>query len=377
MQVKMSRLRQTLWVAILGSLVLSLAGAALAEGEETLAPKIEKEVKDRCDGRRQLVLQDRQGRGSSFESPVDAFRQLADGDVLFICPGVYEVASPLVVSKLSTVGILGYQASIVSPIDSPILQIEDSNSIGIAGLHVIHQTGEWCSQNTVEVSNSKDVEISFSDLDGSGFYAVAVSSSTDVTLKGNLLHNSQFGLGIWNSPGLTLRDNKFRDNTNNFDGDVKELLTGWYQTNDIGPEIERTEPSGLSQKDERCDIRTTRDGGQIRCDAGLVCTGPFEGIHGQGNCQPVAPAVPKARAKAKVPVERLEPSLAPGYQATCPQWVEGCSPSNLCTRCDRSCGSYCQDTGESDCGTDDCMSCPTGTRLSVIYGDGTGECLGL
>lgn len=34
-----------------------------------------------------------------------------------------------------------------------------------------------------------------------------------------------------------------------------------------------------------CDTKAGRDGGQRKCAAGLVCTGPFEGAYGQGNCQ--------------------------------------------------------------------------------------------
>lgn len=34
-----------------------------------------------------------------------------------------------------------------------------------------------------------------------------------------------------------------------------------------------------------CDTKPGRDGGQEKCSAGLVCTGPFEGTYGRGNCQ--------------------------------------------------------------------------------------------
>ena len=36
---------------------------------------------------------------------------------------------------------------------------------------------------------------------------------------------------------------------------------------------------------EGCDSQAGRNSGQIMCDAGLTCTGPFEGIYGRGNCQ--------------------------------------------------------------------------------------------
>ena len=40
--------------------------------------------------------------------------------------------------------------------------------------------------------------------------------------------------------------------------------------------------AGLGQG---CDTQPGRDGGQQMCDAGLACTGPFEGTYGRGNCQ--------------------------------------------------------------------------------------------
>ena len=34
-----------------------------------------------------------------------------------------------------------------------------------------------------------------------------------------------------------------------------------------------------------CDTKPGREEGQALCEAGLVCTGPFEGQYGRGNCQ--------------------------------------------------------------------------------------------
>ena len=42
--------------------------------------------------------------------------------------------------------------------------------------------------------------------------------------------------------------------------------------------------SGASQG-QGCDTKSGRDSGQQMCEAGLVCTGPFEGSYGRGNCQ--------------------------------------------------------------------------------------------
>ncbi len=34
-----------------------------------------------------------------------------------------------------------------------------------------------------------------------------------------------------------------------------------------------------------CDIKPGREGGQARCTSGKICTGPYEGTYGRGNCQ--------------------------------------------------------------------------------------------
>ncbi len=45
---------------------------------------------------------------------------------------------------------------------------------------------------------------------------------------------------------------------------------------------------GNCQSLKGCDTKPGRDGGQARCPRHMVCTGPFEGIYGRGNCQPPA-----------------------------------------------------------------------------------------
>ena len=63
------------------------------------------------------------------------------------------------------------------------------------------------------------------------------------------------------------------------------------------------------------------------------------------------------------------------FNATCPEGIAGCSEDNQCTECHLSCGDYCQNTGEPYCGRKDCMTCPPGKSLSVLYEDGTGKCV--
>ena len=44
-------------------------------------------------------------------------------------------------------------------------------------------------------------------------------------------------------------------------------------------------PAMAAGDGEPCDTIAGRDRGQPMCDDGLVCTGPFEGTYGRGNCQ--------------------------------------------------------------------------------------------
>ena len=65
------------------------------------------------------------------------------------------------------------------------------------------------------------------------------------------------------------------------------------------------------------------------------------------------------------------------YKKTCPANISGCSFNNRLYSCHPSCGHYCQDLRESKTDKDDCMSCPDGSFLNIIYRDGTGVCTSL
>ena len=63
-----------------------------------------------------------------------------------------------------------------------------------------------------------------------------------------------------------------------------------------------------------CDTKPGRESGQDVCAAGLVCTGPFEGLHGKGNCQPSKAAATPVSAKLrlqsdKIPISRTDPAF--------------------------------------------------------------------
>lgn len=43
---------------------------------------------------------------------------------------------------------------------------------------------------------------------------------------------------------------------------------------------------GNCQPLKGCDTKAGRPEGQAMCPSGMTCTGPFEGRYGRGNCQP-------------------------------------------------------------------------------------------
>ncbi|MFT5113730.1 MAG: hypothetical protein ACI8P9_003061 [Parasphingorhabdus sp.] len=63
------------------------------------------------------------------------------------------------------------------------------------------------------------------------------------------------------------------------------------------------------------------------------------------------------------------------FKQTCPEGMPGCSADNQCSECDASCGDYCQNTDTPACGPQDCMSCLPGYEISVLFDDGSGECI--
>ena len=64
------------------------------------------------------------------------------------------------------------------------------------------------------------------------------------------------------------------------------------------------------------------------------------------------------------------------FKTTCPKSFPNCSPANQCKKdCHKSCGKYCQNKNGPVCGEVDCMTCPKGFELKVLYDDQTGKCV--
>ena len=67
--------------------------------------------------------------------------------------------------------------------------------------------------------------------------------------------------------------------------------------------------------------------------------------------------------------------MSGGYKSTCPINVALCDEANRCDTCANELCGYCQNTGSSVCGENDCMSCVNSSyELVIVYTDGTGYC---
>ena len=147
-----------------------------------------------------------------FVTVAQAFSGAQQGDRIALCPGRAVHDEPLVLSKVSDVTISGDATSLVASGDFPVVQLTGCTQVVLEGVHVVHEVGEWCAHGCVEISNSKQMTVRNSELDGSGYFGIVMSAVSDSEFRDNLFHNCHFGLSTWGSNGLTLAGNTFRDN---------------------------------------------------------------------------------------------------------------------------------------------------------------------
>ncbi len=177
-----------------------------------------------------------------FKELEPAFAQLTSGDHLWICAGIYRLHAGIEFNDLRHAVIEGQNASLVADVDVPIITLYNAYQVTLKGLHLVHDLGEWCAQNTLEVYDSNQVTIINNDLDGSGYFGVAISSSADTILKNNLIHNAFYGLGNWNSPSTQVDGNIFTNNAHNFTGLSEDEIDTIAKNNTVTVEGNRKRP---------------------------------------------------------------------------------------------------------------------------------------
>ena len=145
-------------------------------------------------------------------SVTEAFSGARDGDRVSLCPGRSLHDATLVLSKVNDVVISGDKTSLVAKGDFPVVQLKESTQVVLEGVRVVHEVGEWCAHGCVEIYNSSQMTVRDSELDGSGYFGIVTSAVTDSEFTDNVFHNCHFGFSTWDSSGLTLKRNIFRDN---------------------------------------------------------------------------------------------------------------------------------------------------------------------
>ncbi|PLX00261.1 MAG: hypothetical protein C0593_01390 [Marinilabiliales bacterium] len=142
----------------------------------------------------------------------EAFIRLKNNEKIFLSPGRVEISKPLKLTNLRNVHIIGRCTSIVAKIDMPVIVINHIDILNISGLYLVHEVGEWCAQNCLELYDVKNLEIKNCTFNGSGYFGLALSNTRDAIIKSNRFFNCEYGLAAWGSSGLIARKNSFSKN---------------------------------------------------------------------------------------------------------------------------------------------------------------------
>jgi parallel beta-helix repeat protein len=187
------------------------------------------------------------------DAAADVGVDLIDADTVWFCPGEYEVNTerPLVVQSRSDIRIYGAEATLSSREDMPILQLYGSQRVSVYGLRIVHHLGtESCAANCIEIDDSSEVAVMGCDIDGSGFYGIAVTNAQDVVISENRIHNCEYGLFVGFSEGLRVENNQFDGNrSDDFDiytqtGATSPIVNEYLIENQFGTgEPPTSEPS--------------------------------------------------------------------------------------------------------------------------------------
>jgi len=178
-----------------------------------------------------------------YRKLAQAFAELKNGDHLSICAGTYRLYAGIELSDLRDVVIEGHNASLVTQVDMPVVTLHNAYQVTLKGLRLVHDIGDWCAQNTLEIYDSEQVTVINNDLDGSGYFGVALSSSRHTTLKDNLIHNAFYGLGKWDSPSTQISGNTFANNEHNFNDIDDDEIAAITKNNTVTPAGKRKRPN--------------------------------------------------------------------------------------------------------------------------------------
>lgn len=149
---------------------------------------------------------------SSLYSSINAAITAAthQGDVVWLCPGTYYETINLIARKHLL--IYGDQAQLKTRLPkTTIITLKDSQTIEIAGLHLLHEIATTTTENGIEITHSSHIHLHDNNIEA-GYYGILLTDVHNAEITGNQLHFSQEGLSARNSSNIFLRDNRFFDN---------------------------------------------------------------------------------------------------------------------------------------------------------------------
>ncbi len=165
------------------------------------------------------------GHVDVFSELVAGWSQITDGDLFYVCPGVHAIHSTLYLSRRIGVVVAGHDATIASTVDDTVVHVEDSENLVIDGLRIVHDIGEYCLHNCLQIIDSVDVTVSHNQLDGSGYTGLVMIGSQELRIIDNQIHNCEFATSSYNVWDIEVRGNHvFGNRAQNFDSNLIDVI---------------------------------------------------------------------------------------------------------------------------------------------------------
>lgn len=171
---------------------------------------------------------------------VKSFESIEKINYLWVCPGEYYETISL--RNRKNLYIHGENAHVITQQDEPIIIFDGAENILIEGLHVKHDVGEFCYHNCFEFYNANDIILRDNDIEGSGYYGIALLNVRDSLIENNQIHDCQTGVWASDTQGITLRNNRFFDNRDEnvtLVSDSKADWNNWQEENQFTQPIEK------------------------------------------------------------------------------------------------------------------------------------------
>jgi len=159
----------------------------------------------------EAIIQDAKG-GKTKMSVKDAFAKVKTGEKIILCAGRVELTETLRIKDVDNVEVIGNKTELVAKVDMPVVVFDKSNNSSISGVLVVHEVGEWCSQNCLEIYNSSGVHVYDSKFDGSGYFGVVLWKASDCIIEKNEFYNCHYGFSSSGSSNIMLKSNSFSGN---------------------------------------------------------------------------------------------------------------------------------------------------------------------